>query len=116
MDHMKTPEEPNGSEKPGAWPFLEEWTEAWKQLEERVRLRPRQHLLMAFVIGYLLQIIPKRLLATLLRWAAQLCYTFRSIRTANLARTRWDEKDGPACQSLGALAAGLYSAIQRRYQ
>jgi len=49
MDHMKTPEEPNSSEKPGAWPFLEEWTEAWKQLEERVRQGPRQHLLMALV-------------------------------------------------------------------
>jgi hypothetical protein len=34
---MKTPEEPNSSKKPGAWPFLEEWTESWKQLEERVR-------------------------------------------------------------------------------
>ena len=58
MDHMKTPEEPNSSEKPGAWPFLEEWTEAWKQLEERVRQRPGPHLLMAFAIGYFLQIIP----------------------------------------------------------
>ena len=58
MDLMKTPEEPNSSEKPGAWPFLEEWTEAWKQLEERVRQRPGPHLLMAFAIGYFLQIIP----------------------------------------------------------
>jgi len=70
MDHMKTPEEPNGSEKPGAWPFLEEWTEAWKQLEERVRQGPRQHLLMALVIGYLLQIIPFR---SLLGLALKLC-------------------------------------------
>jgi hypothetical protein len=34
---MKTPEEPNSSEKPGAWPFLEEWTEALKRGSGRGR-------------------------------------------------------------------------------
>jgi hypothetical protein len=48
----------------------EEWTQAWKQLEERVRQGPRQHLLMALVIGYVLQIIPVR---SLLGLALKLC-------------------------------------------
>ena len=60
MDQMETPEGQNNPEKPSAWPFSEEWTEAWKQLEERIRQDPLQHLLMALVIGYLLQIIPFR--------------------------------------------------------
>ncbi|MBV9643010.1 MAG: hypothetical protein JO334_05510 [Verrucomicrobia bacterium] len=39
-----------------------------KQLEERVRQGPRQHLLMALAIGYLLQIIPfRKLLGTALK-------------------------------------------------
>jgi hypothetical protein len=57
MDEIKNPEEPNNPEKRSAWPFSEEWTEAWKQLKERVRQGPRQHILMALGIGYLLQII-----------------------------------------------------------
>jgi hypothetical protein len=40
------------------WPFSEKWTKAWKQLEEQVRQRPGPHLLIAFAIGYFLQIIP----------------------------------------------------------
>jgi hypothetical protein len=39
-------------------PFSEELTEAWKQLKEQVRQRPGPRLLMAFAIGYFLQIIP----------------------------------------------------------
>jgi hypothetical protein len=65
MDEIKTPEERNNPEKPSRLPFSEEWTEAWKQLEERVRQRPRLHLLMALAIGYLLQIIPFRSLLQL---------------------------------------------------
>jgi hypothetical protein len=73
MDEMKTPEEgsmANNPEKPSQRLFPEEWNEAWKQLEERVRQRPRPHLLMALVIGYLLQIIPFR---SLLLIAGKLC-------------------------------------------
>ena len=70
MDEIKTPEELNNPGKSVAWPFSEEWTEAWKQLDERVRQGPRQHLLMALVIGYLLQIIPLRRLFVL---ALKLC-------------------------------------------
>jgi len=61
MDEIKTPEEglmANNPEKPSKRIFPEEWKEAWKQLEEQVRQRPGPHLLMAFAIGYLLQIIP----------------------------------------------------------
>jgi hypothetical protein len=54
MDEIKTPNNPEKSRRP----FSEEWTEAWKQLEEHVRQRPGPHLLMAFAIGYFLQIIP----------------------------------------------------------
>ena len=45
-------------QKKSSWPFSKEWTKAWKQLEEQVRERPGPHLLMAFAIGYFLQIIP----------------------------------------------------------
>jgi hypothetical protein len=58
MDQIKTPEEGNNPENPSIRPLYEKWTEAWKQLEERVRQRPGPHLLMALAIGYLLQIIP----------------------------------------------------------
>jgi hypothetical protein len=69
MDEIKSPKEPNNAEKkPDARPFSEEWTRALKQLEERVREGPRQHLLMALAIGYLLQIIPfRKLLGTALK-------------------------------------------------
>ena len=73
MDEIKTPEEgstANKPEKPRGRLFSEEWTEAWKQLEERVRQRPGPHLLMALAIGYLLQMIPFRSLLVL---AVKLC-------------------------------------------
>ena len=54
MDEIETLNNPERSSRP----FSEEWTEAWKQLEEQVRQRPGSHLLMAFAIGYFLQIIP----------------------------------------------------------
>ena len=54
MDEIETLNSP----KKSSWPFSEEWTKAWKQLEEQVRQRPGPHLLMAFAIGYFLQIIP----------------------------------------------------------
>jgi hypothetical protein len=47
MDEIKTPEEEsraNNPEKPSGRLFSEEWTEAWKQLEERIRQRPGLHL------------------------------------------------------------------------
>ena len=68
MDEIKTPKEgsmANNPEKPSGRPFSEEWTEAWKQLEERVRQRPGPHLLMALAVGYLLQIIRFRSLLVL---------------------------------------------------
>ena len=73
MDEIKAPEQgsmPNNLEKPSGRPFSEGWTEAWKQLEERVRQRPGLHLLTAIAIGYLLQIIPFR---SLLALAVKLC-------------------------------------------
>jgi hypothetical protein len=70
MDEIKTPEEGNNPEKPSGRLFSEKSTEAWKQLEERVRQRPGPHLLMALAIGYLLQIIPFRRLLVL---AIKLC-------------------------------------------
>src|SRR6476620_4923973 len=73
MDEPMTPKEgsaSNNPEKPSGWLFSEEWTEAWKQLEERVRQRPGPHLLMVLAIGYLLQIIPFRSLLVL---AVKLC-------------------------------------------
>ena len=53
MEQIKT-HNPDESSRP----FSKKWTEAWKQLEERVRQRPGPHLLMTFAIGYFLQIIP----------------------------------------------------------
>ena len=50
--------------------FSEKWTEALKQLDERVGQRPGLHLLMALAIGYLLQIISFRSLFVL---AVKLC-------------------------------------------
>ena len=66
MDELKIPEERNDPKKASGWPFSKkEWTEAWKQLEERARQRPGLHLLVALVIGYFLQIIPFRSLFVL---------------------------------------------------
>jgi len=68
MDEIKTPKEgsmANNPEKPSGRPFSEEWTAAWKQLEERVRQQPGPHLLMALAVGYLLQIIRFRSLLVL---------------------------------------------------
>jgi hypothetical protein len=70
MNEIKTPEERNNPEKPSGRAYSEEWTKAWKQLEERVRQRPGPHLLVALAIGYLLQIIPFR---SLLMLALRLC-------------------------------------------
>jgi hypothetical protein len=58
MDERKNPEEGNDLKR--AWPFSQKSEEAWKQLEERVRQQPGLHLLMALLLGYLLQIIPFR--------------------------------------------------------
>jgi hypothetical protein len=72
MDEIKIPEEGSTTKTQNPWGYLlsEEWTEAWKQFEERVRQRPGSHLLMALAIGYLLQIIPFRRLFVL---AVKLC-------------------------------------------
>ena len=73
MDEIKIPEEGSTAKKtrkPRGYLFSEDWTEAWKQLEERVGHRPGPHLLLALAIGYLLQIIPFRRLFVL---AVKLC-------------------------------------------
>ena len=70
MDKIKNQEEGHNPERPSGRLLSEKWTEAWKQLEERVRQRPGPHLLMALAIGYLLQIIPFRRLLVL---AVKLC-------------------------------------------
>ena len=54
MDEPKILNNPKGSSRL----FSEQWTEAWKKLEEQVRERPGPHLLIALAIGYFLQIIP----------------------------------------------------------
>jgi hypothetical protein len=50
MDEIETLNHPEKSNRP--------FSEKWKQLKEQVRQRPGPHLLMAFAIGYFLQIIP----------------------------------------------------------
>ena len=60
MAEIKNPEEGNDPEKSAGWPFSKELTEAWEQLEERTRQRPGLHLLVALLLGYLLQVIPFR--------------------------------------------------------
>ena len=66
MDELKTPEERNDSQKSSGWPSSKDLTEAWKQLEERTRRRPGPHLLVALVVGYLLQLVPFRSLLMLI--------------------------------------------------
>jgi Protein of unknown function (DUF2934) len=73
MDEIKNQEmgsTANDPEEPTGRLFSEQWIEAWKQLEERVRQRPGPKLLMALGVGYLLQIIPFRRLLVL---AVKLC-------------------------------------------
>jgi hypothetical protein len=65
MAEIKNPEEGNDPEKSAGWPFSKELTEAWEQLEERTRQRPGLHLLVALLLGYLLQVIPFRSLLVL---------------------------------------------------
>src|ERR1700757_2582044 len=60
MDQSKTPEERDDPKKSAKWPFSQELTEAWEQLEERTRQRPGPHLLVALVTGYFLQLVPFR--------------------------------------------------------
>ena len=60
MDELKNAEERNNPEKSAGWPFSNELTEAWEQLGERTRQRPGAHLLVALVVGYLLQVVPFR--------------------------------------------------------
>ena len=66
MDELKTPEERSDSQKSSGWPFSKDLTEAWEQLEERTRRRPGPHLLVALVVGYLLQLVPFRSLLMLI--------------------------------------------------
>ena len=66
MDESKTPEERSDSQKSSGWPFSKDLTEAWEQLEERTRRRPGPHLLVALLLGYLLQVIPFRSLLMLI--------------------------------------------------
>ena len=70
MDPMKTLEDQDNPHNPSVWQFFEEWTHAWKQLEERVRQRPGLYVLMALAIGYVLQVIPFR---SLLMLVLKLC-------------------------------------------
>ena len=66
MDELKTPEERSDSKKSPLWPFSKDLTEAWEQFEERTRRRPGPHLLVALVVGYLLQLFPFRSLLLLI--------------------------------------------------
>ena len=86
MDEIKTLNNPEKSSRP----FSEEWTEAWKQLEERVRQRPGPHLLMvAFAIGYLLQIIPfENLLVLALKLARPILFLVCAFQLAKYISKR----------------------------
>ena len=87
MDEIKTLNNPEKSSRP----FSEEWTEAWKQLEERVRQRPGPHLLMAFAIGYFLQIIPfENLLLLAVRLARPILFLVGAFQLAKYSVKRTD--------------------------
>jgi hypothetical protein len=66
MDPIKTLEDQVEPHKASTRSFSEEWAQAWRQFEERVRQRPGQHVLMAFGTGYVLQIVPLRSLLVLI--------------------------------------------------
>ena len=58
-------EERNAPKNSAGWPFSKDFTEAWERLEERTRQHPGLHLLVALLLGYLLQVIPFRSLLVL---------------------------------------------------
>jgi hypothetical protein len=70
MELMKTLEDQGDAHRASVGPLSEEWAEAWKEFEERVRQRPGLHVLIALAVGYLLQIVPLRSLLVL---AVKLC-------------------------------------------
>ena len=70
MDELKNTEERNDPEQSARWPFSKEFAEAWERLEERTRQHPGLHLLVALLLGYLLQVIPFR---SLLMLTVKLC-------------------------------------------
>ena len=70
MELMKTLEDQGDAHKASVGPLSEEWAEAWKKFEERVRQRPGLHVSIALAVGYLLQIVPLRNLLVL---AVKLC-------------------------------------------
>ena len=79
MDEIKTLNNPDESSRS----FSRKWTEAWKQLEEQVRERPGPHLLMAFAIGYFLQIIPlENLLVLAVRLVRPVLFLFCAFQLA----------------------------------
>jgi hypothetical protein len=79
MDEIET----LNNQKTSSGPFSKEWTKAWKQLEEQVRERPGPHLLMAFAIGYFLQIIPfENLLVLAVRLARPVLFLFFAFQLA----------------------------------
>jgi hypothetical protein len=79
MDEIET----LNNQKKASWPFSKEWTKAWKQLEEQVRERPGPHLLMAFAIGYFLQIIPfENLIVIAVRLARPVLFLFFAFQLA----------------------------------
>jgi hypothetical protein len=79
MDEIET----LNNQKKSSWPLSKEWTKAWKQLEEQVRERPGPHLLMAFAIGYFLQIIPfENLLVLAVRLVRPVLFLFFAFQLA----------------------------------
>jgi hypothetical protein len=70
MDELKNTEKRNDAKTSAGWPFSEELTEAWERLEKRTQQQPRLHLLVALLLGYLLQVIPIR---SLLMLTVKLC-------------------------------------------
>jgi hypothetical protein len=70
MDELKNTEERNDPKTSAGWPFSKELTEAWERLEKRTQQQPRLHLLVALLLGYLLQVIPFR---SLLMLTVKLC-------------------------------------------
>jgi hypothetical protein len=87
MDEIETLNNPEKSSRP----FSEEWTEAWKQLKEQVRQRPGPHLLMAFALGYFLQIIPfENLLLLAVRLARPILFLVGAFQLAKYSVKRTD--------------------------
>jgi hypothetical protein len=64
---METGSAKNSQACSSSWKSAQEcWNESWKRLDARIREKPRQYFLGALAAGYVLQLIPWRVLFLLL--------------------------------------------------